>query len=388
MKALTTVAKKELRELARDRKTLLLTLFMSPLIILLMVFGIGTFAKKKFDTQMDKPLSVAIVNADKAPNLVAWLGEQGVARKPVADPDGAIRAQDEDAYIRISENYADDWAAGRPALVEVVSDSTRQDAEVPTQRLTTLLNLYSRQVGALRLLGRGISPGFSVPMVVAGKDLSTPEARRSRALAFLPYLLILGGFIGAAAFVIDMTAGERERQSLEPLLTTPAPRMQIVSGKIAAAVLVGLATVTLTCLAFKLGAQFTPGLGHVLDVSLVAVAKMLLVLVPMVAIGNALLTVIASRAKSVKEAQSYMSMLMLLPMLPTIFLMVSPVKNQPWMFAVPFLAQNQVLLKILRSETVTVTEWLVYFGAGIALAGVLWGLAVRRYRNEALAVAS
>ena len=75
MKALTTVAKKELRELARDRKTLLLTLFMSPLIILLMVFGIGTFAKKKFDTQMDKPLSVAIVNADKAPNLVAWLGE-------------------------------------------------------------------------------------------------------------------------------------------------------------------------------------------------------------------------------------------------------------------------------------------------------------------------
>ncbi len=388
MKALTTVARKELRELARDRKTLLLTLFMSPLIILLMVFGIGTFAKKKFDTQMDKPLQVAIVNADKAPNLVAWLAAQGVTRKQVADPDGAIRAQDEDAYIRISESYAGDWTAGRPALVEVVSDSTRQDAEVPAQRLTRLLGLYSGQVGALRLLGRGVSPGFATPMVVAGKDLSTPEARRSRALAFLPYLLILGGFIGAAAFVIDMTAGERERQSLEPLLTTPAPRTQVVSGKIGAAMLVGMTTVTLTCLAFKLGAQITPGLGNLLDVSAMAVVKMLLVLVPMVAIGNAVLTVIASRAKSVKEAQSYMSMLMLLPMLPTIFLMVSPVKNQAWMFAVPFLAQNQLLLKILRGETVLASEWAIYFGAGLALAGLLWFLAVQRYRNESLAVAA
>ena len=225
-----------------------------------------------------------------------------------------------------------------------------------------------------------------MPVLIARKDLSTAEQRRATAMAFLPYLLILGGFLGAMAFVIDITAGERERQSLEPLLATPAPRGTLVSGKIVAATVIGMVTLLLTLLSFKLGAQLAGGFARTLDVSLLAMLKMLLVLVPIVLIGNALLTLIASGAKSVKEAQSYMSLLMLLPMLPTIFLLVNPVKNQLWMFAVPFLSQNQLLLKILRGEAVLPLEWLVYFGAGLGLVALLWFGAVWRYRQEKLAI--
>ena len=123
-----------------------------------------------------------------------------------------------------------------------------------------------------------------------------------------------------------------------------------------------------------------------MDVSFPAIAKMLLILLPMLFIGTSLLTFLAASAKSMKEAQSHMTWLMLLPMLPTFVLMVNPIKTQLWQFAVPFLAQNQLLLKVIRGEAITATVWAVYLLAGLGLAAVLWIAAVRRYHQEKLAI--
>ncbi len=389
MKALVTVWKKELLELVRDRRTLALTLLFAPLLGPLLFIGMATLGESKSKEQLEKPLSIAIAGAERAPNLVAWLASQGIARKDVADPDGAIRAQEEDVYLRIGADYAASWREGKPALVEVVHDSTRRDADIPVKRLEALLGQYNQQVGALRLLARGINPGVASPMTVSRKDLSTPEARGAgMAAMLLPYLLILGAFMGSLQLVLDTTAGERERQSLEPLLATPARRGAIVSGKIAAACSVGIVSLVLTLLVFRVGAVFAPGAAKQLAVGFSEMALMLVVLLPMVFLGGALLTYIAAAAKSVKEAQSYTTALILLPMIPTIILMVSPVKNQLWMFAVPFLAQNQMLLKVIRSEPVTPTQWAVYLAAGFGLAALLWYAAVRRYQQERLAVSS
>ncbi len=387
MASLWTVMKKELRELSRDRRTLMLALVMGPLLTPALILGMGSMAEKRAKSQIEKPLAIAIVGAERAPNLVAWLAGQGIERKTLAtDPDSAIRDQDEDVYLKIESDFGKHWHDGIPALVEIVHDSTRQDADIPVKRVENALDQYRSQTGALRLLARGINPGIAAPLAVSHKDLSTPEARKGLAMAFLPYLLILSAFIGGAYLIIDATAGERERQSLEPLLATPAQRGAIVSGKIAAACAIGLTSLLLTLIAFKIGAQFSPGIGRQMDVSAPAIARILLILLPMLFIGTSLLTVIAAGAKSVKEAQSYMSMLMLLPMVPTIALMVSPVKNQLWMLTVPFLAQNQMLLKVIRSEWVSSQEWLVYLGAGFGLAAVLWFAATRRYHQEKLAI--
>ncbi|MGN7727070.1 ABC transporter permease [Luteimonas sp. 22616] len=389
MKALWTVCMKELRELSRDRRTLLLALVMGPLLVPALLFGILTLAQSRAKSQIEKPLQIAIVGADRAPELVKWLAAEGIERKQLAgDPDAAIRSQDEDAYVRIGDGFGKDWQAGNPALVEIVHDSTRQDSAIPVKRIENALQRYGQQVGALRLLARGVNPAVAAPLSVAHKDLSTPEARRGMVMAFLPYLLILSAFIGGAYLIIDTTAGERERQSLEPLLATPASRGAIVSGKILAASLVGLATLLLTLLALKIGAQFVPGIGKMMDVRLLAIVKMLLILLPMLFIGTALLTFIAAGAKSVKEAQSYMSMLMLLPIVPTVMLMVSPIRTQLWQYTVPFLAQNQMLLKVIRSEQVAALEWAVYFGAGFGLAALLWFAATRRYHQERLAIST
>ena len=274
---------------------------------------------------------------------------------------------------------------GAAAKVAIVADSTRNAAEIPVKRLQLALEQYRDQMGTLRLLARGIDPTITRPLSIGNRDLASAEAKRGAvAAALLPYLLILTSFLGGAYLIMDATAGERERQSLEPLLATPSARSAIVSGKIAAACVMGVASLLLTLLAFKLSAMFASGL--VIDVSFAAMAKMLVVLLPMLFIGTALLTFLSAAAKSMKEAQSHMMWLMLLPMIPTIALLVNPLKEQPWQYAVPFLAQNQMLLKVIRGEFVPMQTWGIYLGAGIGLAAVLWIAAVHRYHQERLAI--
>ena len=389
MKALLTVWHKELLDLFRDRRTLMISLLMGPLLMPALILGIGKLASDRISTQLEKPLTVPVVGASHAPNLVAWLEGQNIVVAPApADPDEAIRSQSEDVVLRIDPKYGEQWRGSMPAVVEILHDSSREDAQIPVQRLRGLLQNYGQGVGALRLVARGISPTTGEPLRISDRDLATPEARRGRALAFLPYILILTTFIGGAYLVIGSTAGERERQSLEPLLATPAARATIMSGKIVAACTFGLISLVLTLLMFKLSFAIAPTLGIKLDVSWWAMARILLVLTPMVMIGTCLLTFIAAGAKSVKEAQSYMSVLMLLPMLPTIILMVNPVKNQLWMLTVPFLAQNQMILKLVRSEAVSLEEWAAYLAAGFGAALVLWWLAARRYLDEKLAISA
>lgn len=88
-----------------------------------------------------------------------------------------------------------------------------------------------------------------------------------------------------------------------------------------------------------------------------------------------------------KEAQSHMVWLMLLPMIPGYLLMVHPIKTQVWQFAVPLLAQNQMILKVVRDEGITAETWAIYLAASIGLAALLWFAAVQRYRQEKLAIA-
>lgn len=390
MKTLWTVMRKELLELFRDRRTILIALVMGPLILPALLLGMGALAQKKATSQLEKTLELPVIGAAHAPNLMAWLEGQNIAIKAApADPDAAIRAQDEEVILRVPEAFAEHWRGSRPALVEILYDASRQDSQIPVRRVRMLLNGYSDQVGRLRLLSRGINPGVGQPLQVAERDLSTPEARRNMVLSMmLPYLLILSAFLGGAYLVIDATAGERERQSLEPLLATPSARGAIMSGKIAAACVFGLLSLTLTLLAFKAGFQFAPGTGARMDVSFVAIGKLLLVLMPMVLIGTTLLTLIAASVKSVKEAQSYMSLLMLLPIIPSVLLMVNPVKNQLWMLTVPFLAQNQMITRILRVETATAAEWATYLGCGFGLGALLWLVAARLYHREKLAISA
>lgn len=389
MNAVLTVMLKEIRDFTRDRRTMFMALLLGPLAIPVLIVGMSTIVEKKFTQQLEKPLELPVIGAEHAPNLVAWLEGQNVdVGEGPAEPEEAIRQQLEPLVLRIPPEYGERWREGQPAVVEILHDATRQDSRIPVERLSGLLQGYSQTVGSLRLLARGISPAVGQPVLVSRVDLSTPEARAGQVMAFLPYFLILSAFLGGAYLVIDITAGERERQSLEPLLATPAAREAIMSGKIAAACAVGFVSLLLILVAFKIGFQIAPGMRDRADVSFLAIAKILTILVPMLLIGTTLLTLIASSVKSVKEAQSYMSILMFVPIIPTMYLLISPVRTQDWMFAVPFLAQNQMITNVLRGEFIAPMQWAIYLGAGFGLGLVLWLLAARLYHREKLAISA
>ncbi|HIE5097185.1 ABC transporter permease [Stenotrophomonas maltophilia] len=389
MSTLMTVMRKELRDLSRDRRTLLLTLLFGPLLYPVLLLGMGKLAESRVRTQIEQPLQIPTIGAQNAPNLVRFLAAQGLNTAPAPkDLAGAIRSQDIDVALRISDDFGKDWADGKPALVEVIKDSTRRAAEVPSARLEAALATYNGQVGALRLMARGIDAQVARPLDVARQDLASAEAKRGMILSMLlPVLLTLTSFIGGAYLVMDATAGERERQSLEPLLATPGSRSAIVSGKIAAACVVGFVSLLLTLVAFKVSAQIAPGnIGRQFNMNVASMLQMLLVMLPMLMIGTSLLTFLSAAAKSMKEAQSHMTWLMLLPMMPGYALVAYPLKSELWQYAVPFLSQNQMLLKVIRHEMITPTIWAIYLGASLGLAALLWFAAVRRYHNERLAI--
>ena len=387
--AVWTVAWKELLDLFRDRRTVMLSLLMGPLLFPVLILGMGSLAESRARVQLESVLEVPVIGAEHAPNLVRYLRTRDIeAIDPPTDAERQLREQEHDVVLRIPPDYAERWRASRMATVEILYDASRQDSRIPVQRVRAALEQYSQQVGALRMVSRGFSPEAGVPVLPAPRDVSTPESRRGMMLAFMPYLLILSAFLGGAYLVIDITAGERERQSLEPLLATPVSRSAIMSGKILASCLFGMLGLALIVVAFKVSFALAPASMQLVDVSAVMMLQLLLVLLPMVLVGTTLLTLISASVKSVKEAQSYMSILMLLPIIPTIVLLVNPVKNELWQFAVPFLAQNQLLLKIIRVEWVSPMEWAVYLGSGFGLGLVLWLLAARLYHREKLAISA
>jgi sodium transport system permease protein len=299
-----------------------------------------------------------------------------------------VRQQDHEVVLRIDPKFGEDWRAGRPAAIELIYDSSRpMQSGATISRVRALLGGYSQQVGMLRLIARGIHPAVAQPLRVGDRDVATPESRFDLAQQMLPYLLLLLAFIGGMQLAIDATAGERERQSLEPLLATPASREAIISGKILATAAFTLLSVLMTLLMFRVAFALVPmeQAGMSLDVPWDALGRLLLAILPIVLLGATVLTALAAFARSHREAQGYLPLLMFLPILPTMYLMVSPVKTQLWMLAVPFLGQNQLILRILRNERITAVEWAASLGAGLLLAGLVWWIAARLYHREQLA---
>jgi sodium transport system permease protein len=389
--AMLTVMRKEWLDFFRDRRTFLLSLMVAPLLYPLIFLGIGKLTQMRAETQLEKTLSVPVVGMERAPNLMKFLATYGIEAKPApADIEARVRAQQEDLALAIDADFAKDWHAGKPAKIDIITDTTRRNGDVKVARVSKVLESYGNGVGAMRLLVRGINPAIAMPLQVGTRDMATPEAKNSQFMSILlPMILTIFAFIGGAHLAMDTTAGERERQSLEPLLATPASRAALVGGKMLAAALLGLASMLLILVSFKVSATLASGMAKQMDVSFLAMGKLLLTLLPLVLIGTALITALAAGAKSMKEAQSHIMWLMMLPMLPAYGLMAYPLKDTAvWQYAVPFLSQNQLIQKITRGEAASMEQWALYLASSLALAAVLWALAVWRYRQEKLAISA
>ncbi len=389
MKSILTVFWKEVRENLRDRRTVINTLLTGPLFApLVFVLIINTAVTRAID-KAEKPLPVPVVGAANAPNLIAELKQRGVQIKDApANPEHAVRDGDDDLVLRIPSDYAAAWDKGEPAQVELIYDQSQRDAQASVSRLQYLLENYGSRTGALRLVARGISPAVTRPLAVAARDQSTAQARSGTMFGMLPYFFILGAFIGGMALAIDTTAGERERQSLEPLFVNPVSRDRILIGKLGATSAFAVTTLLLSIIAFSIAGQFLPveKLGMSLEIGPRFALLTLLVMLPLVVLLATLQTLAAAFAKSFREAQTYLSLLMFVPVIPTLLLSVFPLKAQTWMYAVPLMSQQVAITRLMRGDPVTPTQFALCITCSAVAAVLAYLITAGVYRSERLAI--
>ena len=391
MNAMLTVWWKEIRENLRDKRTVWTALIYGPLMGPVLFVALMNMQVGQIMAKAEGPLKVPVIGAQYAPNLIAALKQQGlVPQPPLANPEQAVRDRDTDVVLRIPASYPKAWDKGQPAEVEVIYDASQMNGSTPRDRLEDMLNSYAHQQGALRLLARGISPSVAAPVVVAKRDQSTPQSRAGMLLGFLPYFFVLAVYIGGMYLAIDLTAGERERQSLEPLFANPVARWRILTGKLCAICTFSLASLVLTTIAFVIAGYFLPTakLGMAFDLGAAFVLKAIVLELPLVAVFAVLETLVAAFAKSYREAQTYLSFLLIVPMVPSILMMVMPVKAAPWMYAVPLLGQQLGISDLLRGNPVPATSVVIALVCGFVLAALLGVVTAWVYRSERLAISA
>lgn len=384
MERIWIVFSKEILDNLRDRKTVAASLFyplLGPLLMLLMFTVLGSVIESK----SEEPLALPVVGRENAPALVLFLEQNGVSILPgPADPEAEVRAGNHDVILVVPPNYGQDFSAGHPAPVRLIADESRQSAGVSIRRAKQLLGQYSAQIGRLRLLARGVDPGVVDALAIEETNVATPQSQVAMFLNILPYFIIFSAFIGGMYLVTDTIAGERERGSLEPLLTNPVARSEFILGKLAATIVFASFSVGETILGFyaMLNLMPTESFGVQVSMSLEAMALIFAVALPMLILASALQMIIATFTRTVKEAQTYLNFLPLIPALPGMVLVFLPLKVQLWMMLIPTFAQQLLINQIMRGEVLESLYVAASTAVTLVAGFVLVALAIKMFERE------
>ena len=387
LKGLTTVFRKEVRENIRDRRALFNSLLLGPLLFPLLFVGLMWFLESAEQERAEKTLELPVVGAEYAPSLLRFLEQQSVEILPEPeDPEALVLNQETPVVLRILPDFPRQWEAGLPAPVELIMDPSRQESSTAIRRIKALLGAYGQQIASLRLQLRGVSPQLAAPVMVKDVDLSTPKSRAIMAVIFLPYVLMITAFTGATHLAMDTTAGEKERRSLEPLLINPVPRWQIMTGKMITTMAFAMTSLALTLVSFRIVLPYMPvgAFGIDLTLGLDTLLKILLVISPVAILAAALLTLLATFAKSYREAQSYTGLVILIPMIPSLIFMANPLKAEAWMMNVPLFSQNILIGEIIREETVALSWYAMSFASTLVIGLALAIIAANLYNRPRL----
>lgn len=380
------VLAKELVDGLRDRRTVVMAMVF-PLLGPVVLAAALTMASRQASSAEEEGLRLPVAGAEHAPGLVAFLAEGGLdAAPPPPDPEGAVRRGDADVVLLVPEEFEARLRAGEPAPVRLVVDTSRHAARASGDRVRARLEAWAQRTAAQRLVVRGVHPVVIAPLAVETTDVSTPESRAALLFSVMPYFLVMAVFMGGMPVAIDTTAGERERHSLEPLLANPVPRAALVLGKVGASSFFSLLALSETSAAFALLPVLLPPerLGLALRLDPGVVLKVFVLCLPFLLAANALMVLVAARARTFRAAQTTLSFLMLLPAIPGFVLAVTPVKVKAWMSMVPALAEQLVMVRLLRGDEVGTGDAMRAMIASLVLAAVLLAVAVRDFERGRL----
>jgi sodium transport system permease protein len=338
----------------------------------------------------EQALELPVAGRVAAPNLVAFLEREGVK---VSDFPGdaaaaaaAVRSRGARLVLVIPDGYGERLRAGEPAGVKLYTDTSDTSARDDRQRAQLLLQGYGAQIAAWRLQARGLAPQLMQPVVVDEVDVSTPAARALALLGMLSYFIVFATLMGGLYVAIDTTAGERERGSLEPLLTLPVSRRVLVYAKILAACAYMALSLLLNLAAFAVVLRFVrlDTVGMALNLGPGVALAIFAVMLPFVLVGSSLMTIVASFTRTYREAQSWLAAVLLVPTLPIVFASLYQVPSRTSLMWVPSLGQHLLIQSLLRGEEPRALHLFLSAGATLAIGALLARIAARLYEREAI----
>ena len=354
---IATIARKEMVDTFRDRRTMLvmfLTAIAAGPVLLLLVLNLAASQAEKA-----RELRLPVAGREHAPALIAFLERQQVTILPA--PGGfeeRIRKGELDVVLDIDAAFGADVAQGKAGTVRLVYDRSRDRARASIDQAEALLRAYGREWGRGRLLLRGVAPQVGLPLTIEARDLATPQSQGSLVLFLVAFYGLFAAVVGGMAAALDTTAGERERASLEPLLTTPALPLELATGKWLAVCALNALAVLVTLSGFYLTLRFAPlpTIGIPFLFGIAEFARFVVVLVPLILLIPAILVWFGCRGRTFKEAQSNVSLLLFAISILPVVQMFMQRKEPDWLGWVPVSAQYALLTRALRGEALPALE--------------------------------
>ena len=384
---LLVVYLKELLETLRDKRTLGLLAMFTLIYPIMYGFMLHQLIEKSTKTEREG-IELAVIGAARAPTLMAQLGQKNITVKdtPAMDEEAIgelLRSKKVAAVLRLPDDFAEQYYAMRPARVEVWYDSAidnggqRRDVE-------DVLEAYGSNVASARLLAHGVSPAAVTPIQVQRYDTGTNASRSAMLVGTLMGFLFFPAFMLPLSASVDSTAGERERRSLEVLMAQPAHTWELIGGKWLAASTLGIIGVTLELIlahaVFKwlpleeIGMTWSLGWSQLLLVCLVTVSLSLL--------AGALYIALAMNARTFKEAQTVLSIVAFVPLIPMMVVSFMELKTADWMYLVPMLSNQTLIKEASKAGDIGALPYLLTFLCSALPALLIVAFASWRMKSE------
>jgi sodium transport system permease protein len=390
VRALFIVFAKEFLENLRDRRTLLSALLLGPLFGPLMFGLIISRTLEQSVLESDIPLKLTISGSHHAPGLTGYLESRGakLTKRELSENEAraAVRGGSAQIVLLVPEEYPRLFAAAKPAPVLLFADSADTQTRKLADRARNMLGIYASTVAQLRLEVRGVSPLLTVPVAVNEVDVATPTGRAVLVLGLMTYFVLFGLLMGGLYLAIESTAGERERGSLEALLSLPVARAALVGGKVLAACAYMCISLALSLTAFVWVFRFVPleKLGMSANLGAGTALIFFAICLPFVPVGATLMTLIASFTRSYREAQSYLTAVLLVPTLPIALASVYSLKPRSSLMFIPSLSQHLLMTSVLKDQPIARLDILISASASLTLALLLFVLTARHWRRETM----
>ncbi len=383
MSSILTVFKKEMVDHLRDGRSILISMIyplMGPLLLGLMFFFVGGGMR----VNEGAPLVVPILHAESAPDLVRFLEKEGATMQPLAGDVRGLVLGGRAAFALILPEHPAAATRAVPLPVRLITNPARFDSIVATGRLVELLNAYQRETLRGRLRDAGMSADMISVLNIEQENIGRAAGPAVILLTMIPPFLIFTLFTGGVHVALDSTSGERERGSFETLMMNPVRRYEVLTGKLGATMVFTLMALGVQAVAFWVMLHAVPqeSLGLIAPPSMLRLALVVSVCLPLVVLAAATQLLISAVTRSVKEAQTYLGLLPLVPGLAGMVLALAPVHAQLVLAAIPTFGQTLLMGQLVRSEAVSAAFIGVTALATLAAVALLLLLGFRLYERE------